>query len=125
MTLYEYVKEKETDFDTYDMDYDAVITVCYIDEINDNYEKFCVELMKKVNVIGILKSGFELVVNWSDLVDKNFELFKDFTNKYWKQDYEDKDEFIYQWLTEIQNYIVGNVPDSFYKILCDFLETLK
>ena len=125
MTLYEYVKEKEADFDTYDMDYDSIITVCYIDEINDDYDKFCIELMKKVNVIGILKSGFELVVNWSDLINKNFELFKDFTNKYWKRDYEDKDEFIYQWLTEIQNYITGLVPESFYTILCDFIKELK
>ena len=51
MTLYEYLKMSEYDYDTYDTDYDAVVTVCYIDEEEDEYDKFCNGIIKNVNCL--------------------------------------------------------------------------
>ena len=52
MKLYDFLKISQNDFDTGDTIYCAVVTVCYIeeDETNDNYDKFCIEKKKKVEV---------------------------------------------------------------------------
>ena len=79
MTLYEYLKMAENDFDTYDTEYDAEVTVCYIDNEDDEYDKFCNEIIKKVEVIKI--NDFNLVVNWCELIKRNIDKFKEFSNQ--------------------------------------------
>ena len=51
MTVKEYLRVTESDYDFGDTDYDAIVTCCYIDEINDNYDKFCDMLTDKVELI--------------------------------------------------------------------------
>ena len=127
MTLYEFIKLQENDYDTYDTEYDACVTVCYSDiEDNeaDNYEWFCNNIIKKVNVVRV--NNYSLSVNWSELIQRNMDKFKEFTSKYWKYTYEDDiDEFICQWINEIHLYMAGYVDEDFYKILNEFLESLK
>jgi hypothetical protein len=116
----------ESDYDTYDTKYDAEITVCYIDKECDEYDKFCNGIIQKVNVIKV--NGDVLIVNWSELIERNIEKFKEFTAKYWREDcqYEDDiDEFVYQWINEINQYIAGNVSESFYSKLNKLVENLK
>jgi hypothetical protein len=114
----------EADYDTYDTEYDAGVTVCYIDEESDAYDAFCNSIIKKVDVIKI--NGSSLMVNWSDLIERNMHKFKSFTKKYWHYQYEnDTDEFMYQWITEIHMYMAGCVSDSFYPILKKFVDSLK
>lgn len=121
--LYDYLKMSEADYDTYDTDYDACVTVCYIDEENDDYDKFCNGIIKKVNVVEI--NGDELVCDWSKLIERNIIKFKKFTSKHWRNQYEDDiDEFIYQWINEIHYYMAGYVSESFYSVLNEFLDTL-
>ena len=126
MTLHEFIRLQENDFDTYDTEYDACVTVCYSDVEEhemDDYEWFCNEIVKKVNVVKV--NNLSLSVNWSELIQRNMEKFKEFTNKYWKYTYEDDiDEFIYQWINEINLYLAGYVSESFYKTLNKFVETL-
>lgn len=129
MKLYDFMKITEVDYDTYDTVYDAEVTVCYIEEDekeNDNYDKFCIELMKKVELEK--QNEDVLIVNWTKLITENMEKFRAFTKKHWWDDcqYEDdEDEFIYQWITEFNNYMAGNVSEKFYGVLIKFLETLK
>lgn len=127
-TLYDYLKLTEDDFDTYDTEYDAEVTVCYIDEAEaeDNYDKFCVNIIKKVNVVKV--NGDILVVNWCELIKRNMDKFKAFTKKHWYENcqYEDDiDEFIYQWINEIHQYMAGYVSESFYATLNKFVDSLE
>ena len=126
MTLYEILEIAENDFDTYDVEYDAIITVCWIGKENDDYDKFCNGIMRKVNFIK--KSGDGLLVNWSELIRRNMEKFKQFTKKYWSENcqYEDdEDEFIYQWIKEIHLYMAGYVTERTYKRLIALIEELN
>ena len=126
MTLFEYLKMSENDFDTYDTEYDTSVTVCYIDEEDDDYDKFCNGIIKKVNVIKI--NGDTLTVNWCELIKRNIDKFKEFTKEYWNPNcqYEDDiDEFIYQWINEINMYMAGYVSESFYSVLNKFINELN
>ena len=127
MTLYEYLKLHESDYDTYDTEYDASVTVCFIDEEDedtDDYYKFCTNIIKKVNVVRADK--YDLTVDWTKLIKDNMAKFKEFTGKHWKYTYEDdKDEFIYQWINEIHAYMAGCVSESFYKVLNEFVDSLE
>ena len=125
MTLYEILEIAENDFDTYDTEYDASVTVCWIGKESDNYDKFCNEIIKKVNVIK--KVGDGLLVNWSELIKRNMERFRQFTKDNWNENcqYEDdEDEFIYQWINEIHLYMAGYVSENFYKKLVTFVNEL-
>lgn len=127
MKLYDFMKMSECDYDTYDTEYDACVTVCFIDEedeARDSYYKFCADIMRKVQVEK--HNGDILIVNWTKLVNDNMEKFKAFTEKHWKYTYEDdEDEFIYQWINEIQAYMAGYVSESFYDTLVKFVESLE
>ena len=127
MKLYEFMKLTEADYDTYDTVYDACVTVCYIDEkdeAKDNYYKFCSDIMKKVEVEK--QNGYILLVKWTELIENNMEKFKLFTEKHWRNKYEDDEaEFVYQWINEIHYYLAGYVSEDFYDTLVAFVETLE
>ena len=124
MTLYEYLKMSEADYDTYDTKYDAVVTVCFIDEENDEYDKFCNGIIKKVDVVKI--NADSLAVGWNELIERNMDRFKEFTKKHWKYQYKDDiDEFVYQWINEIHAYMAGCVGESFYSVLNKFVDSLE
>jgi hypothetical protein len=125
MTLFEYLQMTECDYDTYDTQYDASVTVCHIYEEDDNcnYDKFCNNIMKKVDVVKI--NADSLVVNWSEFIEKNMDKFIRFAREHWAYDYEDDiDEFVYQWINEIHLYIAGYVSEDFYSILNEFVDGL-
>ena len=128
ITLYDYLKMSENDFDTYDTTYDAVVTVCYIadEDENDEYDKFCNGIIKKVNVVHI--DTHYLTVNWTELIERNMDKFKAFTKEHWYEScqYEDDiDEFIYQWINEIHQYMAGNVSIDFYIELNKLVDSLE
>lgn len=128
MKLYDFMKISQNDYDTEDTIYCAVVTVCYIeeDEANDNYDKFCIELMKKVEVEKVFDNA--VLVKWTELIQNNMEKFKKFTAENWYKScqYENnEDEFIYQWINEIHQYMAGNVSEDFYDKLVEFVGTLK
>lgn len=124
MKLYEFMKLSEADYDTYDTVYDACVTVCYADEEADSYDRFCNEIMKKVEVTEVHESC--LIVDWSALISGNIDKFRKFTENHWKYTYEDdEDELIYQWINEINAYMAGYVSEDFYSVLVKFVETLE
>lgn len=127
MNLFEFINTTQKDFDTYDDVYDASVTICFIDEEEDAYDKFCNGMIRLVEVIKQTDDCI-LLVKWTDLIKRNIEKFREFTKKYWYDDcqYEDdEDEFIYQWITEIDNYMAGNVIIEFYETLVKFVNTLN
>lgn len=125
MTLYEFMKMSECDYDTYDVDFDAIVTVCLPDEDDDldAYSKFCFEIIKKVNVVKVIDTG--LIVDWSGFIKRNIEQLREFTDEYWYNNYaDDEDEFVYQWINEIHAYLAGYVSEDIYKKLVELVETL-
>ena len=126
MKLYDYLKLAENDFDTEDTVYCTGVTVCYIEEneSNDDYDKFCIELMKKAEVEKV--GGDIILVKWTDLIKKNMDKFRAFTAENWHRQYKnDDDEFICQWINEIHYYMAGYVSEDFYKNLVKLVATLK
>ncbi len=119
MTLYDFVKVAQNDYDTYDDEYDAIVTVCSFDEEDEKsdeyYEKFRIGIMKFVEVVrGTDDSG--LLCKWSEMINRNIKVFKEFAEKFWTYQYEDdEDEFIYQWIEEINQWTAGNCYESAYK----------
>ena len=125
-TLFDYMAMAENDFDTYDTEYEAEVTVCHIYEENDEYDKFCNGIIKKVNVVKI--NDDSLIVNWNELIKRNIDKFKEFTAEHWYENcqYEDDiDEFIYQWINEIHQYMAGNVDIDFYSVLNKLVDSLE
>ena len=125
-TLYEYLEMSQNDFDTFDTEYDAEVTVCHIYKETDEYDKFCNGIIKKVNVVKI--NGEYLIVNWSELIKRNMDKFREFTAEHWYEScqYEDDvDEFVYQWINEIHQYMAGNVSIDFYSVLNEFVDNLE
>lgn len=125
MTLFAYMDMHQEDIDTYDTEYDAVVTVCYMEEENaqDNYDRFCLDIIKKVEVDSAAHGN--VIVDWSGLIERNMEKFRAFTAKYWRYQYEDDDEeFVYQWIREINYYLAGYVGEDTYCVLNEFLQEL-
>lgn len=125
MKLYDFMKMSRADYDTYDTIYDEGVTVCYIEENaeNDSYDKFCINIMKKVDIEKI--NGDILIVNWTKLVKDNMEKFRAFSMRHWAFEYRDEDDFIYEWIKEIHYYMAGYVSEDFYDVLVEFVEELK
>ena len=128
-TLYEIMKMSECDYDTYDTEYDTCVTVCFIadEDEEDNYDKFCNGIIKKVNVVKIVPDS-HLVCDWTKLIKTNMDKFRAFTKENWYEDcqYEDdEDEFIYQWIKEIDSYMAGYVSEDFYETLVEFVDSLE
>lgn len=121
MTLFELISTSQNDFDTYDDVYDASVTVCFIDEpYSDNYDKFCMEIIKKVEVESFNANHAVATCKWTDLITRNMTVFREFTRMHWHDEaqYEDDDnEFIYQWINEIHAYMYGGVSELFYDVL--------
>ena len=125
INLYDLLVISDSDYDTYDTEYDACITCCSIDDDPDDFnDKFYHEMCKKVDVVEA--NGCNLTVNWCELIESNLEKFKAFTNEHWKKSYEDDDdEFVYQWIREINYYFAGYVSEDFYETLYNFALTLE
>lgn len=127
MTLFEFIKVAERDFDVYDDVFDAEVTVCHIEESkhNDFYDKFCIGIIKKVNLVK-QTSDYCLVAKWTKLIQDNMEKFREFTDKHWSKKYkDDEEEFIYQWINEIHLYMAGYVSEDFYETLVEFVDSLE
>lgn len=122
MKLLDYLKIYNKDADYYDTDYDASVTVCY-DDIVDNteeldpYDCFCWKLYNSVQIKN------ESTVFWSHLIINNMKLFKEFTDKYWINTYEDDEaEFIYQWIRELHAFCSGAATDDIYLEMISLLD---
>lgn len=124
MTLYDFIKVANNDYDTYDNVFDGVITVCSFDEEDeqsgDYYEKFRIGIMRFVEVVDNSATHWGIVCKWTDMIKQNLRIFGEFAEKYWHENtYEavkdDEDDFIYEWIEELQNWQAGALSESMYK----------
>lgn len=122
MTVRDFINLQESGYDIGDKDFDAVVTCEYFEKIESNYDKFCVLLMSKVNLI---EGGNEPVADWSGFVRKNLDEFKAFARGHWRYAYEDDEELIYQWVQEFHAYMAGMLNEGFYSTLVDFVSNLQ
>lgn len=125
MNLYEYLKaNNEDDIDTYDTVFDISVCVCV--DLNpikpDNYDKFCLALIKKVKFVEAHNNS--LTCDWYSLINDNVKVFKQIMENYWATQYSDIDEFIYEWIKELNSYLAGYVAEGFYRILVEKLEQI-
>lgn len=119
MTVYEYLKMTNGDYDTYDTEFDTCVTCvdCSDSENEDNYYRFYSGIQKLVNVIEIKKDI--LIANWSEMIRKNKVILEEFMKERWIKQYEDEEDFIYEWIREFHLWGAGYASESTYK---DFVE---
>ena len=123
-SVYELLNNTLCDFDTVDTHFDASVTVCYIEEgDNDAYERFCLELYKKAKNVSF--DGKNVTVDWNALIRTNEKSFRDFTEKHWEEKYPDTDDFVYQWIRELDLMLAGRVDDETYEELAEMMQKLN
>ena len=123
MTLFDFIKANQDDYDTYDTDYCSIITVCINpdDKPEDEYDLFCIRLCKAVSVESCTRHG-DPVCNWSKYIEDNMKLFRDFANKYWiKNNYENEEDFVAEWMEELHRLLAGYGNEDTYKVLIEEL----
>lgn len=103
------------------MDWVADVTVDYIENPQDNYDKFLNKLVSLVTVTRIMEND-TVIVTWSTLIEKNMDKFIQFASENWI--YPEKGKDVYTWIIELHNYTSGRVDEEFYGKLCKFLDTL-
>ena len=77
MTLYEFVNGFQRDFDACDDVFDTSVTVCYIldeEELNDDYDRFCIGIIKKVEMVRQVDDCV-LTCKWTDMIKRNMDKF--------------------------------------------------
>lgn len=135
MKLYEALKlyeTKSTSIDTADYVYDEIITVDIMEnEIGkDNYETFCIELQKKVELQKFIDGAYaKAVVDWTGFLMKNKKAFEKYVKENWRQEKQyvlsDIDDFYCEWLEQFQLLLSGNGTESIYQDMIDLLKTCK
>lgn len=114
MTLYDFIKADDCCFDTYDDVCDTTVTVDINLESEDEYDEFCVELIKKIEVKGRAYDG-NPVCGWYDYIKRNLPIFRQFANDNWiKNNHEDEDDFICEWIEELHRFLAGYGEDDQY-----------
>ena len=107
MKLYDFLAMSDCDYDTYDDVYDAIVTISINLEPEDDYDRFCIGLVKLVDVKEIADDG-NPICGWTDLIKNNIDVFRKFANDNWiRNNYEDEDDFIYEWIKELHYFLAG------------------
>lgn len=119
MTLYDFVRMEDTDFDTYDTVFDVEVTVCvpYDDsEITEWYDKFYNFIIKHVEFKEKI-SECECTAEWTNFITDNLEVFREVANDMWYDDRvpDDNDDLIYEWIKEINSWLAGYVSEVEYQ----------
>lgn len=124
MTLYDFLKLVKADFDTYDTVFDIEVTACEPYESSmenmEWYDKFYDFILKHVEFVE--KTGeCSCVVNWYKFIKDNMETFRECANDMWKEGIvpDDEEDFIYEWIKEINGWLTGYVSETEYKIFME------
>ena len=124
MTLYDFLKLVKADFDTYDTVFDIEVTACEPYESSQEnmewYDKYYNFILKHVEFVE--KTGeYSCVANWYKFIKDNMETFRECANDMWKEGTvpDDEDDFIYEWIEEINGWLAGYVSENEYKIFME------
>ena len=125
MTLYEYIKQEQNDFDVWDTVFDNIVTVCCIDEDKedeDNHYKFCIGIMKLVEFKSrVLWTDCAITGDWYGFLKKNYDTLLEWAKAHWREYAipEDEEDFIYEWIDELHGMFAGGLSEESY---ADFVE---
>lgn len=126
LTLQEYLDREQRDFDTYDERYGICVTVTHSSKVEDDYDMFCRGICNKVLVTKeAVEDGYICKVDWAALIRRNYNAFQEFAQRNWKKQYKGKDAFVKAWIMELHAYMAGEVPESFYTALAEFVNGLE
>lgn len=122
MTIYDFLKQEKSDFDTYDTEYDVCVTCCepYDDDEQENYDVFCECIYKHVELVK--KTGeCSCIAKWTKFITDNLSVFRECANNMWYEGSVPKgdDSLVYKWINEIHLWLAGYVSESEYK---EFME---
>lgn len=138
MTILDYIIDNGKDLcaDIWDDEYDACVTVdiSVEDEAEDNYDKFCRKLLSKVEFVNRMWSWdldkyeeTSLIAQWSRFIRDNLKAFRKFSNEYWvKNNWDDDDDFVYEWIGQLHLYMAGyGTEDEYGNELLMLLDNCK
>lgn len=111
-----------------DKDFNDTISCVQLDfENNQNYfSKFYDLIVSNTYITSVESIHFsEVEANWSDLIEKNYDLFESFSNAHWNTTYEDKEVFIDEWINELQGFFSGKANEDIYKIAYEHFKDIK
>lgn len=120
MTLYDFIKMEDSDFDTYDTVFDICVTVCvpYESDEPEWYDKFYDFICRKVEVQKKINKCVA-VCEWTKFIADNLDVFKEIAREMWREetipDDDDIDEWEYSWIGEIHGWLAGGVSESEYQ----------
>lgn len=135
MKLFDYLWlfKNDVDFDVPDSEIDTVITVCFskenADKVSKDYpyiDKFTNLLLHSADVAYLLNDGTP-VCNFSEIIHKNEELFKQFVKDEWTEDMQwvledEHGEFEYEFLKDFHLITTGNCSNKSAKLYYELLE---
>lgn len=120
MTVYDFLKREGCDFDVYDSEFVICITIG-LAEGEDPYAVF-IRMLCQSTVFVEKISSMTAIAKWSELVCDHLTEFKQYAKKYWEYVPSDEDELIELWLTELAEYVSGNLPEDAYSELTKLFE---
>lgn len=113
-TLYNFLEKINKDtFDTVDPDCNFILIVTYVPEAKarTEYEKFCVNIEKKV-VVGI-NDGNMVIAHWTDFIKRNGMQFRAFARQFWHLN-PFREDFFSECLRKIHNMMNGKDDEKVY-----------
>lgn len=120
MTLYEFIKMEQADFDTFDTVFDICVTVCEpyvcVEEEEEYYDKFYDFILKNVDVVE--KTGeCTCICKWYDFIKNNIEVFRKAANDMWYEGLvpDNEEDLIYEWIKDMEGWLAGYVSEDSYK----------
>lgn len=116
-------------FDTCDTICDAVVTWVWnkdakIDDRYPHYLKMSRLLASKLDIAYISGDRNPVIaIEYSKFIKDNMELFREFANEYWDEEYihEDDDDFLYEFIEQIHLMLSGLGCERDYKVFYELL----
>ena len=132
MTLTEFFNDiKDTDldrdFDVGDDVFDVTVCCCspnpkpFSPTKKEPYDYFSDYIYDNVKIIKAMPDKDYVVADWTGFVNEHFDKLKEFSRQYWRNDYDDRDDFTYEWIIEIHGWLADGVNDQRYN---DFLRVV-
>lgn len=124
MTLYELMKLRDEDYiETTDDVFDCIVGSNFIEnevltDFDDfYYNNFCYYISNCIEVLDA--NNYYPICDWSGFINKHFNELYDFAKNNWKGIPLEKDDFIYEWISELHLYQAGYVSENIYKKFLD------